>query len=111
MARRICGAACWMRSSDDASASMPVRYDGSTVTVYEITSSLSSTVLNFVDRREFQATPTERFVVKAFLCRLDLPLTGYILSREHTEAVWFEGRARSCQHPLASNAFHHSSNC
>src|ERR1700704_4900752 len=27
-----------MRSSDDVSASMPVRYDGSTVTVYEITS-------------------------------------------------------------------------
>jgi hypothetical protein len=39
MARRIFDAACWMRSSDDVSASMPVRYEGSTVTVYEITSS------------------------------------------------------------------------
>jgi hypothetical protein len=39
MARRIFDAACWMRSSDEVSASMPVRYDGSTVTVYEITSS------------------------------------------------------------------------
>jgi hypothetical protein len=38
-ARRICDAACWMRSSDDVSASVPVRYDGSTVTVYEKTSS------------------------------------------------------------------------
>ena len=33
MARRICDAARWMRSSDDVSASMPVPYDGSTVTV------------------------------------------------------------------------------
>jgi hypothetical protein len=41
MARRICDAARWMRSSDDVSASMPVRYDGSTVTVYEMTSNLS----------------------------------------------------------------------
>src|SRR6476469_1990722 len=27
MAHRICDAACWVRSSDDVSASMPVRYD------------------------------------------------------------------------------------
>src|ERR1700693_2975442 len=38
MARRIFDVACWMRSSDDVSASMPVRHDGATVTVYEIPS-------------------------------------------------------------------------
>ena len=44
MARRICDAARWMRSSDDVNASMPVRHDGSTVTVYEITSSQRRTL-------------------------------------------------------------------
>ena len=64
MARRICDAACSMRSSDDVSASMPVRYDASTVTGYEITSSHFRAILQpWVNRLTLQSQDTEYALV------------------------------------------------
>src|ERR1700693_2169211 len=111
MARRIFDAACWMRSSDDVSASMPVRYDGSIVTVYEITSSPIEEAVAASEARLSDTWPTiaQTFQTVTFVARQpvmhrpprDAPIPGHLATRP-TVANYRQDRLVLCSVTLIS---------